>query len=86
MRQKTINIREFAHFGVGELKNLLHRNDDVETGGIVEIAETIEIVEMHHSADHGCFDVVFNNWLITDTGLCCPNLPEDYAEFKNGLN
>ena len=41
MRQKTINIREFAHFGVGELKNLLHRNDDVETGGIVEIAETI---------------------------------------------
>lgn len=32
MRKKTINIREFAHFGVGELKNLLHRNDDVDTG------------------------------------------------------
>ena len=24
---------------MGELKNLLHRNDDVETGGIVEIAK-----------------------------------------------
>lgn len=41
MRQKAINIQEFAQFGVRELKNLLHRQDDTAGGGIVEMAETI---------------------------------------------